>query len=186
MENITILVYETGNIPPEMDLSISAIENECFKHVNKKEIETQFYVPIRARICAIYNIHLVGCLKLHYRQILFQNIPIKIGGAVGVCVSTQWRRKGIGETLMRKGLDYLTQQGCDFAILTVDPDEGQAAIGLYQKLGFSKLNRQILFIDSQGHLCTDSDIMVCPLNSREKYTLIMNSREKLHFGKGYW
>jgi ribosomal-protein-alanine N-acetyltransferase len=58
-----------------------------------------------------------------------------------IAVHPDFRRRGIGESLMRQTLDMIRDLGGSFIILEVR-HSNQAAQGLYRKLGFSEIGRR--------------------------------------------
>ena len=61
-----------------------------------------------------------------------------------------------------------------------------AAMRLYEKLGFTLMPRDISFENIRGEIIREPGTMFTPLVSQEKYDLIMNSSETFHYGRGYW
>jgi ribosomal-protein-alanine N-acetyltransferase len=60
------------------------------------------------------------------------------GHILNIAVHPNFRREGIGETLMRECLDHFSKEGARYAILEVRRSN-MAAIKLYEKLGFKSI-----------------------------------------------
>lgn len=58
-----------------------------------------------------------------------------------IAVSPDHRHKGLGKTLLRQGLDFAKDSGCEGMSLEVEQGN-QAAIALYQALGFAQVGRR--------------------------------------------
>jgi len=154
--------------------------------VDPEEVEECFYAESFARILAYDNDELVGCLKLHKRNIEFDEKEILVGGAVGACVAAHMRGKGIGIRLMKNGLTILKKHNCDVACLNADPINRKISYELYKKLGFRLMRRKISFEDKHGNIRYDTGTMFTHLNSKELFDHIMNSKKTFYYGKGYW
>ena len=186
MNSIEFSLIQENILSSALQHEIGALEHYCFGHIDPIELEECFYSEIWARICAFSQHELIVHLILHKRDIIFEGKPIIIGGAVGVCVKSQMRRKGVAERMMKIGLKALINEECDVGCLTVDLEKGKEAIKLYTKLGFVMMPRQISYEDSHGKIRYDSGSMFIPLGSVEKFTFIMESPATFHYGRGYW
>jgi len=75
------------------------------------------------------------------KEITFSGRDIILGGLGGVCVTANYRGKGIATKMLKLGLDELRNRDCDIACLNVDLKK--QAYGVYEKMGF-KLYRLTL------------------------------------------
>jgi ribosomal protein S18 acetylase RimI-like enzyme len=183
---IELVLVPEDELSDQQKQGVLELERQCFGDVDPKEVEECFYAEVHARILAYFSEKLVGYLLLHRRKIEFDGREIIMGGTVGACVAVGIRGRGIGKMLMKKGLAVLKRQSCDVACLNADPENRKAAFELYKKLGFKLMERRISFEDIHDNVRYDTGTMFTPLNSRELFNHIMNSKSTFHYGKGYW
>jgi mycothiol synthase len=62
-----------------------------------------------------------------------------------VSVRRPWRRRGVARALIVRGLAALRDRGLDEAILGVDADNPQGALGLYESVGFELHRRSAVY-----------------------------------------
>ncbi len=186
MSSASLILVPESELSAQQKQGLIELERQCFGDVSLKECEECFYAEVHARVLAYSKGRLVGCLILHKRKIEFDGREITMGGAVGACVSSDIRGRGISQKLIKKGLAVLKEQGCDVACLNADLDNRREAFELYKKLGFKLMERRISFEDIHGNLRYDTGTMFIPLNSEELFNHIMNSKSTFHYGKGYW
>jgi hypothetical protein len=86
--------------------------------------------------------------------------------------------------MVKRTLIVLSDEHCDVACLNVDLEK--KVYPIYEKLGFTMMERDISFENVRGEIVKDKGTMFTPLASPEKYNLIMNSPDTFHYGKGYW
>jgi ribosomal protein S18 acetylase RimI-like enzyme len=77
--------------------------------------------------------------------ILSSHVASDVGHVTQVCVSPEWKGKGVGYELMRSALLAMTAAGCDRASLTVTASN-VGAIQLYQRLGFRATRRFAAYV----------------------------------------
>jgi predicted acetyltransferase len=179
----TQLVHE-GNITASEKVAIQKLQKECFDDVPKESIEEDFIAESFAKIFAYNGSDIVGMLSLKKRNITFAGKSIVLGGIGGVCVAGNMRGKGIATQMLKNGLEVLKKEKCDIACLNVDLKK--EAYKLYEKAGFTMMERPISFENSKGEIKHDTGTMFIPLCSKAIYDFIMNSKETFHYGKGYW
>jgi len=78
------------------------------------------------------------------------------GHILNIAVHPEFRRRGIGENLMRDCLDYFSEKGAKYAILEVRRTN-TGAIKLYEKLGFRSIGIRRGYYNDTGE---DAIIMV--------------------------
>ena len=89
------------------------------------------------------------CLRAGYRCVVLERDGAVIGYAVmmtavgeshilNLCIEEAWRRRGMGETLLRFLLGEARQRFAIRALLEVRPTN-KAALALYRRLGFEKI-----------------------------------------------
>ncbi len=62
-----------------------------------------------------------------------------------VSVRRPWRRRGLARALLVRGLTALRERGLDEAVLGVDADNPQGALGLYESVGFRLHRRSAVY-----------------------------------------
>ncbi len=62
-----------------------------------------------------------------------------------VSVRRPWRRRGVARALLVRGLAALRERGLDEAVLGVDADNPQGALGLYESVGFRLHRRSAVY-----------------------------------------
>lgn len=177
-------------IVSEKDLSLKQLEEikllnkECFANISQEEVDEDFIAESFARVIAYNKNNAVGTLHLYKRDNNFEGKEVVLGGIGGVCVTESERGKGIATKMCEEGLKRLKTEGCDVACLNVDL--AKEAYKVYEKLGFTFMEREFSFTNSKGEIKYDTGTMFVPVNSNDIYNLIMNSKETFHYGIGYW
>lgn len=184
MNDIKINLVFEKDLTTDQKSQIDILGKECFGDVPQEEIDKDFIAESFARILIYNDNKLIGHARLFKRNIEFEGENIILGGIGGVCVTESARGQGIASQMLEKGLEILKKQQCDMAILNVDRKKG--IYSLYEKFGFKFLNRDISYENADGKICYDGDSMLIAINSHDKYNMIINSKNILHQGKGYW
>lgn len=160
------------------------MQEECFSNVTAEEIRECFIAESFGWVFAFAEQSIVGQLELYLREVSFAGRRISLGGLGGTCVTASYRNRGIGSELVKRGLAILKDTRADIACLNADVKNYPH--GIYQKLGFELMEREISFEDVYGIIRHDSGEVFIPLCSREIYDLVMKSDEIFHLGRGYW
>lgn len=92
---------------------------------------------------------------------------------------------GVATALLKKAIEELTAQNCDVAYLCTDL-HNPAMVKLYTKVGFVPLNKPYTYLGRSGKRYTETDGMVAPLQSKEKFDLIVSGKETLDLDTGNW
>lgn len=179
-----IVFIREQDLTPTQKAQIEVLGQECFGDVDPKEIAEDFIAESFGRLFAYKNEEIVGMLSLFKRNIVFEREKILLGGMGGVCVTEAFRGKGIATKMIKNGIEILKKEGVEIACLNVD--RKKAVYGLYEKLGFKFIGRDISFEDINGKIKHDSDSMFMSINSEEKYRKVMESKTTFHQGRGYW
>lgn len=164
---------------------IRELQKECFGHVSSADISECFIAKSFGWIFAKKGNSIVGQLELYIRTVWFEGVKIKLGGLGGTCVTTRDRRRGLGTTLVKRGLRILRARGCDFACLSANIKDYPSG-GLYRKLGFRLMKRAISFEDVYGNTRYDVGEMFIPVRSQVLLRKVMKSGSTFHIGRGYW
>ncbi|MBI4157623.1 GNAT family N-acetyltransferase [Candidatus Woesebacteria bacterium] len=179
-----LVFVDEKNLTANQKEQIKILEQECFSDVDLREIAEDFIAESFGRLFTDDNNKIVGMLSLFKRNIEFEGENILLGGMGGVCVTKAFRGKGIATEMLKKGIEILKKEGVEIACLNVDRKKG--VYGLYEKLGFRFIGRDISFEDVNGKIKYDNSSMFMPINSEEKYQKVMNSKTTFHQGRGYW
>jgi predicted N-acetyltransferase YhbS len=119
------------------------------------------------------------------REVSFENQNVLIGGLGGLCVDEKYRNQGIATKLLSEAMEILKELNCDISILFTDIDY-PPYVKLYGRFGFVLLGREYCFMDRVGKTKTNNNAMIAPVNSTDKYNLILDSKEILNIGAGEW
>ena len=182
--NITLEYVDADKLTAEQNDSINWLNQECFADVSQDDVEQDFIAEPFGFLFASFGGVIIGRLALFERKIEFDGTEIKLGGMGGVCVGEKARHKGIATVMLKKGLDILREHSCDLACLNVDLDK--KVYGVYERVGFWMMDRDISFENVHGEKVTEPGTMFAPICSQEKYDLVMNSESTFHYGRGYW
>jgi ribosomal protein S18 acetylase RimI-like enzyme len=179
---MNIVVFE--KLTEEQGRAVSDLKKLVFSSVSDEEAEEDFYHPESAHVLAYIGNELVGWAGVHETEQVFEDKIIKLGG-YGICTHPDWQRKGIASKISLEAMKFLKENGCDVAFLSVDP-ANIASVRLHQKNGFVMLPRDYSWTNSKGELKQDSGGMISPVNSQEIFEYILNGKDTLHVGNGYW
>ena len=133
---------------------LNRLDNEAFKeHFNyrPRTIEETKYMLLEMpwfqenAYFAIMDNQPVGYTVIGIDEGLNNEKGVKYGWILDIGVLKPNRRKGIGASLMLKGMRMLKAQGMDDALLYVDDMNETKAIKLYEKLGFKALRKNLIY-----------------------------------------
>jgi len=168
----------------EQEKAVSALQKLAFTGVSDEEVEEDFYHPKSAQVLAYIGKELVGWAGIHETEQEFERKKIKLGG-YGICTHPNWQRKGVARKVSQAAMDFLKDKGCEVAFLSVEPSN-LASIKLHQKNGFVMLPRDFSWTNSKGKVKQSDGGMIAPVNSKELFEHILNGKEVLYVGNGYW
>ncbi|MBC7928660.1 MAG: GNAT family N-acetyltransferase [Bryobacteraceae bacterium] len=77
--------------------------------------------------------------------IMASSVAGDVGHITQVCVSPQWKRRGVGYELVRRSMLAMADHGCERASLTVTA-ANRNAIELYQNIGFRAVRRFAAYV----------------------------------------
>jgi GNAT superfamily N-acetyltransferase len=181
-DELALLVTE--KLSPEQELAVAELQRLAFTDVEDDEAEEDFYHPESAQVLAYVGHQLVGWAGIHETAQEYEGKKIRLGG-YGICTHPHWQRKGIGRRVSRKAMDFLEDKGCEVAFLSVNlADEG--SIRLHQKNGFVMLPQPFSWTNALGENEQDMGGMIAPVNSRELFEHVLNGKDALYVGNGYW
>lgn len=173
------------NLTPELASLDQKLMDENFEIVDTEdpEIKDMFFLKPDLYIMAFVNDELVGRALLTKKIIFLNEVEIKIAGFGGLVVKKEFRRKGIARELASVRFDIAKGEWLfDIAYLTTDINK----LGpLFTTLGFEAYNKLFYYRGKSGKIYWEESAMFAPLNSYEKFRLIMDMPDKeLDFGEG--
>jgi predicted acetyltransferase len=177
MANVDIKVFEN------ISLKEKFIFDEFIKN-NWDEIlienNPDFFDTPRLWVVGYKNNKIVGLFLIYGREIVFENIKIKMAGIGGVVTRIDCRRQGIMSQILQKFFSqYISKYKFDVAILCTDIKK----IGkLYGRIGFMPINRSYFFIDKNGVEKEESGGMIIGLQNKNIVNKILISKTKLSVG----
>lgn len=184
--HIELVVIDEDKVTPAQKHEMLQLQIACFAdQVTAEEIEEDFDVTPVARILAYHQDALVACAEVHKRNVEYAGQAITIGG-FGPCTREDLRARGIGTRVCKAAMNYLQNQGCDIAFLSVDTE--RKTHPLYEKLGFKMLPKPFIFANVRGELKESDGGMVAPLCSHTVFMRILkgNTKFALTPASGYW
>lgn len=136
-------------------------------------------------ILAYKHDELVGKAVIFKRKIIFDSEKILLGGVGGVKVRDSERKKGVASRMMDIAMEELKKEGCDIAFLGTNL-KSIVLVNFYKKYGFNILGKEYISTGKSGKDYTFTDGMLAPVNSRDKYQMVMESPTLLNLGGGNW
>lgn len=179
---MNIVVVE--ELSDEQEQAVSSLQKLAFVGVSNKEAKEDFYHPKSAQVLAYIGKDLVGWAGVHETEQDFEGKRIKLGG-YGICTHPDWQKRGIAGKVSKAAMDFLKDNGCEVAFLSVEPSN-LASIKLHKKNGFVMLPRDFSWTNSKGEVKQSDGGMIAPVNSQELFEHILNGKEVLYVGNGYW
>ncbi len=176
-----------------MKFEVDAIDKGSFSWVNK--LTPEEFIIHKDKFCSKsdrigYIIvqeenDVVGAVTMLRRTIVFDGVSMVLGGIGGLCTRKDKRKKGVGTLLLTRAMDELRREGCDIAYLCTDVSKDWM-IRFYEKAGFVRLKRGHTYTGKSGKRYTDTDGMIAPVCSIEKFQRIATSEKVLDIGRGNW
>jgi predicted GNAT family N-acyltransferase len=125
------------------------------------------------------NDDLIALMFVFIRDFVLEKNSISFGAIGGVVTHTDYRHKGIATDLVSFTLNELTNRDIDISILCTDISR----LGkLYKSCGFSVLESRYTYINLFGEKVEEVEGMIAPCASKEKYDLVLNSKEEIFLG----
>lgn len=179
MDSVQIKTF--NSVPLELEKDSKALDALCFHLEDHTPEQMQEiydkYGSEENRFKYIFAFEgnvLVGQIILLKRSIHFNGKEILLGGIGGVCTHPDFQRKGIATKMLDVAKEELKKENCNIAYLCTDITK----LGnLYGQVGFVPLNRNYKFIGKSGKEYVKSDAMIAPINSREIFEEVLNSKE---------
>jgi len=184
MKDFTIMTINEFDLTQNQIDGITSLNKVCFSDVTEKEALEDFYDSPVARVLAYNENEIVGSALIHLKMLKYKSRDIMFGGPAGFCVLHTIRQKGVGSMLCEYAMQYLKDNRCEVAFLSVD--NNSSARFLYRKYGFVDLPTYFSWTKSNGEKGKDNDGMLAPVCNQELFDEIINSKVTLYVGKGYW
>lgn len=131
------------------------------------------------------NNQLICRITILKRKVEFTGQPLTLGGIGRVCTIPARRRKGLATKLLTLATAELTKAGCEITYLCTDVTN-PGMVRLYQKVGFTRLGRPHTFVGKSGKRYRETNAMIAPLVSLDKFKAVMTAKESLDIGVGNW
>jgi predicted GNAT family N-acyltransferase len=173
-----------GQLTPDQKLSGRRLQNECFSSVSAEVLERCFFAEPFGQVFASENGTIVGQSKLFTRKVPFEGREVLLGGIGGVCVTASARNRGTATQMTSRCIEILKETRCDVACLTANIKDFPE--GLYYRLGFRAMKREVSFEDFDGRIRHEGSEMFLQVCSNQLFELIMKSDKTLHMGRGLW
>lgn len=191
--NGTMNVRTYTNLPIDVKTQVDAIDKESFSWALKQTpqeriIHKDKFCSGNDRIGYIVvqeKNEVIGAVSVLRRSIIFDGIPMKLGGIGGLCTRKDKRKNGIGTLLLTRAMDELRRARSDIAYLCTDVTK-EWMVRFYQKAGFVRLKQGHTYIGKSGKRYTEFDGMVAPIRSIEKFQRVITSEKVLDIGRGNW
>ena len=186
-----IIFIPKNEITKEQQEMLRLIEETCFGissalQVENKEEGHLFGAIELGAFLLLDDKKIVGNTYLYKRLTEYDGQKYYIGGLGGLAVMPEYRGKGYARQLIEKSLEMAYDIGVDVACLFTEREE--TIYKLYEKIGFSFLNRRGYYIDSLYKEAFRDDIMIMGLNNKELAERILTTDYKFHYGneEGCW
>ena len=129
---------------------------------------------------------IVGIIYIYKRRSEYDGQEFYLGGFGGLGILPDYRHKGYARQLVEKAIQMSYEIGIDIACLFIERNE--TVYKLYEKLGYTFLNRDAYYIDSLGKEKVIRDVMILGLNNKPLAQKILSTNYKFHYGKdeGCW
>ena len=168
---ITVTVTKESYLTPDQQDEILRLQIACFAdQVTAEEVEEDFVGPSVARALAYHRNALVACADIMMRSVNYCERTILLGG-LSPCTKESFRGQGIGTLVCQTAMEYLRQQRCDIAFLSVDTK--LVTHPLYDRLGFKMLSQPFLFANIRGEIKEADGGMIAPLCSSELFEYVL-------------
>ena len=141
---------EVREVSEDQRRAIFEAENEAFRdHWGHRELDDGDYIATYARseldtglwVVAWDGDEVAGVVQTWVWGEENERLGVKRGWLEHISVRRPWRRRGLATALTAASLVKLREAGMDEAMLGVDSQNENGALGLYERLGFSLYSR---------------------------------------------
>ena len=186
-----IIFTPKSEITKEQQDMLSIVEETCFgissETLAENEAEGHLFGAVELGVFLLIDGEkIVGNAFLYKRLTDYDGQKYYIGGVGGLAVMPEYRGRGYARELIEKTLAMAHDIGVDVACLFTEREE--TVYRLYEKMGFSFLNRRGYYLDSLHKEAFRDDIMIMGLNNKELTEKILATNCKFHYGEeeGCW
>jgi GNAT superfamily N-acetyltransferase len=183
MNPVKVKCIADDEMSVELQAQIDTLLARVFSDVDGQEITEDFISPRVAQVVATKDREVIGWAGLHNAEIRYNNLPLRLGG-FGIGVHEDYRRLGIGTRICQEAMSYLTDNGVEVAFLSAR----LYARKMFEKVGFVPLPHKYSWENVRGKIkvTEEADGMIAPVNSKEKFGMILHGTSILYVGRGYW
>lgn len=188
---INVSVVEEGALTPEQEDAFLQLAIQCFTDVTAEEVEEDFCRPPIARVLAYAGGDLVAGAEVFKRVVEYAGKMVAVGG-FGPFTREDLRGQGIGTQVCRTAMDYLREQGCAIAFLSIgaedEPGPFYARLRFYERLGFRRLPGPFVYANVRGELKEEGGGLIAPLGSAELFERVLRGDAPFALTPepGYW
>jgi GNAT superfamily N-acetyltransferase len=182
---VDVIVVEESDLTSEQASTFLQLAIQCFPDVTAEEVEEDFCRPPVARVLAYSQGELVAGAEVFSREVEYEGQAIRVGG-FGPFAREDVRGQGIGTRVCQAAMNYLKEQGCDVAFLSVDTK--RKSHPLYERLRFKMLARPFIYANVHGELRESDGGMIAPLCSEKLFEYVLNGEAQFALTPepGYW
>ena len=181
-------------ITKEQQDMLNKIEEICFGFSSaalvesmEKNHEGHLFGVAELGVLALFDCKkIVGNAYLYKRKTEYDGQDCTIGGLGGLAILPAYRGQGHGRQLIEKALEMAREIGVDVACLFTERDD--TVRKLYEKIGFTYINRRAYYLDSLHNEAFRNDVMIMGLNDKKLAEKILTTDHKFHYGdeEGCW
>jgi GNAT superfamily N-acetyltransferase len=183
---VDIIVVDEDKVTSEQKDEMLRLQIACFSdQVTAEEVEEDFDRPATACVLAYHQGSLIACAEVFKREVEYDGQAITLGG-FAPCTREDWRGQGIGTRVCKTAMDYLRQQGCDMAFLSVNIE--RETHPLYERLGFRMLPKPFIYANIRGELKESEGGIIVPLCSPKLFEQVLHGDVQFTLTPevGYW
>ncbi|OGG29194.1 hypothetical protein A2973_03625 [Candidatus Gottesmanbacteria bacterium RIFCSPLOWO2_01_FULL_49_10] len=181
------------SLPDELKAQVDAIHKESFSWASNQTPQERMVGKDKfcsgddriGYVVVEEGNDVIGVVALLRRSILFENMTITLGGIGGLCTRKDKRNKGVGTLLLQKAMEELQRARCDIVYLCTDMTK-EWMVKFYEKAGFIRIKRGHTYAGKSGKRYRETDGMIAPVRSVEKFQHIAASEKVLDIGRGNW
>ena len=110
MIDVNLVFVPSEQLSSAQKLRIRELQEECFSHVSRQDIEECFIAESFGWILAYENDSILAQVQLYSRNAAFEGKrSIRLGGIGGTCVTASRRNQRIATRMVNEGLKILRQ-----------------------------------------------------------------------------
>ncbi len=184
---------EYSSLPQELSHQVEDLDKLCFHHhfTPTDQQDADGHDKFCSNGDLIYFVlasekdQIIGETRVFKRTIAFDGQKIVLGGIGSVATHPDKRQKGVAKTMIARGMELLKKEVCDIAYLCTNIHD-EKLVHLYKQFGFVILEKPHTYFGKSGKRYTDTDGMIAPVNSQEKFERALKNETPLDIGLGNW